>query len=317
MTLIDFLKKYKIIIIFAFFLIAFGAVSLVFTKGLNLSLEFQGGAEAQILLDRPMNIAEIKTALDQKEMKVVPLGLQEFMIRIPAQAIRPGTDLKEYLLSCFHKINVESSVIALSYIGGEFSQETTMQSFIGMSVVLIALLCYISLRFQWRLACGAILALLFDPLIILGTFSFFQWTFDLATLAGLLSVMGYSINDTIVVFDRFKENLEMHMKQTQSISSESIFYASLSQIFYRTIMTSVLTSFVIISLLIFDIEVLRGFSLSFGLGIIIGTVSSIVIAGPCALFLGIHPSQFLNEDDPTLFDPRHDLQFKKHNQDFE
>ena len=206
---------------------------------------------------------------------------QDFLIRIPSNATMDGGILDTLTVSLKDK-GWDFRVQRFDHIGAEFSLTVLRQSITALSLAMVGILCYVAARFEWRLAVGSLIALFFDPLVILGTFATVQWVFDGPTLAGLLSVIGYSINDTIVVFDRFRENIE-HSED----SSESVFYHSLAQIFTRTMITSLLTFLVVLALLIFGTDVLRGFSLAFGIGIIIGTLSSVLIAGPVALALGV------------------------------
>jgi preprotein translocase subunit SecF len=166
------------------------------------------------------------------------------------------------------------------------------QSITALLVAFLAITFYIAIRFEMRLALSALLALLFDPIIILGSFSFFQWTFDAATLAGLLAVIGYSINDTIVVFDRVRENF-----QRIDADSETIFYTSIEQTMKRTLITSLLTFMVVLALLIVGTASLQGFSLALAIGIVIGTFSSIIVAGPLALLMGIKKEHLFPIED--------------------
>jgi preprotein translocase subunit SecF len=255
----------------------------VYLYGINLGLEFQGGIEIELSSQAVSSVAEMRDLVALPQAQIIPYGSpHDFLIKIPASAVTTDTDLLKMLSDKWQAQKFPFEIHRFDKIGAEFSATIMNQSLIALSLAMLGILCYVAARFEWRLAVGALLALFFDPIVILGAFALFQWVFDPPALAGLLSVIGYSINDTIVVFDRFRENMEY-----SSSSSEDVFYLSLEQIFKRTIITSMLTFLVVVALLIFGTEVLRGFALAFAIGIIVGTLSSVLIAGPIALMLGV------------------------------
>ncbi|MBM4223087.1 MAG: protein translocase subunit SecF [Gammaproteobacteria bacterium] len=289
---------------------AVASLACLAVRGLNWSLEFQGGTEIELTLSKSADPADLVNWLPAG-VKLTPVGSHEhYLLRYPIQVDQEESDLIQSTQSILTQKGYTSTILSSSQVGAEFSQSMLQESYTALAAVFVGILLYVSIRFEWRLALGATLSLLFDPCIILGCFAFFGWKFDLPSIMGLLSVIGYSINDTIVVFDRFRENLE-HMEGT----SEDVFYRSLNQIFTRTILTSLLTSFVIIALFIFRTDALIGFALSFGIGIVTGTLSSLIIAGPFALWLGIQKEHLYPPIDPTLHDPLFDREFKNNKQD--
>jgi len=303
--IVDILRQYKFTLLNSASLIAFCFLSAALYCGLNLSLEFQGGSEIEILSHQPISSAELKKAMGPSA-KITSFGsLKNYTIRLPQEELEIHSDVKEWFETRLSEHNISADILSASHIGAEFSADTLSESLMGLALVMLGILLYVSIRFEWRLALSAIVALLYDPCVILGSFALMGWVFDIPTLIGLLSVIGYSINDTIVVFDRFRENIEHGLG-----SSEDIFYCSLNQIFSRTLVTSFLTSLVIVAILIFKIEAVKGFALAFGIGIITGTLSSIIVAGPLALLLGVEKHHLYPPDDLSLFDPLADRQFR-------
>ena len=303
--IVDFLRKYKLTLLNGASIIALCFLAIAFSLGLNLSLEFQGGTEIEILSHAPISSSELKKAMGPTA-KITSFGSdRNYTIRFPQEELDVNSDIKEWIDTLLLQSHITADIISAAHIGAEFSADTLTESLVGLALVMLGIMAYVSVRFEWRLALSSIVALLYDPCVILGCFAIFGWTFDLPTLAGLLSVIGYSINDTIVVFDRFRENIE-HSTE----NSEEVFYFSLNQIFSRTLVTSLLTSLVIIALLVFKIEALKGFALAFGIGIITGTLSSIIVAGPLSLLLGVEKKHLYPPADLSLFDPLSDRQFR-------
>jgi preprotein translocase subunit SecF len=304
--IVDFLRHYKMTLLSLASVFSLTLLSIEAIYGLNWSLEFQGGAEIEILCDEPTSVALLKKAAGPGA-KITSFGSDmNYALRFPQEELDINNDIQEWIVRKLADYDISAQIMSSTHIGAEFSSDTLKESLIGFLLVLLGIMIYVSVRFEWRLALSSIVALLYDPCVILGSFAIFGWTFDLPTFMGLLSVIGYSINDTIVVFDRFRENIE-HMEGT----SEEIFYISLNQIFSRTLVTSFLTSIVIVSLLIFQIEALNGFALAFGIGIITGTLSSIMVAGPLALVLGVQRIHLFPPEDLSLHDPLSDKQFRQ------
>jgi preprotein translocase subunit SecF len=171
----------------------------------------------------------------------------------------------------------------IEFVGPQVGEELTEQGALAMIYALIGILIYIMVRFQWRFAPGAVIALVHDVMIIIGFFALFQFDFDLTVLAALLAVIGYSLNDTIVVFDRIRENFRKIRKGT----SVEIVNTSLNQTISRTLMTSITTLLVLVSLFVFGGEVIHAFSLALILGVIVGTYSSIYVASTATLAMGV------------------------------
>jgi preprotein translocase subunit SecF len=189
-----------------------------------------------------------------------------------------------------------AKVQQINYIGPQVGSELATKGIIAVIVAVLATMVYIAVRFEYRLAVSSAIALIHDPMLILGVFAWFGIEFDLKALAAVLAVIGYSLNDTIVVFDRVRENF-MKIRRTEPID---IMNLSINQTLSRTIMTSFLTLSVVLALLFLGGESLRGFSLALSIGIIIGTYSSIYVAGSLAIWLGLSKSDFLPKPKADL-----------------
>lgn len=196
------------------------------------------------------------------------------------------------------KIFPQDKIMQMNFIGPQVGNELATKGMVAVIVALLATMIYIAIRFEYRLAVSSALALIHDPMLILGVFSWFGIEFDLKALAALLAVIGYSLNDTIVVFDRVRENFQ----KIRRVEPIEIMNLSINETLSRTIMTSFLTLSVVLALLLFGGESLRGFSLALSIGIIIGTYSSIYVAGSLAIWLGLDRKDFIPKPKMALSD---------------
>ncbi len=286
-TAIDFmgLSRYTgafsvLICLISIFFIAF--------KGLNFGLDFTGGTQVEVRYPMPVAIETIRDSLKGagfEASKVIHYGsLQDILIRVNQD--RDAQALAQFLIQ---DRQYPATLKRVEFVGSEVGAQLREQGTVAVLVAILATMIYIGLRFEFRLALSAAVALLHDPIVILGAFSAFQWEFDLATLAAILSVVGYSLNDTIVVFDRVRENFRKIRKST----AQEILNLSINQTLSRTIMTSFMTLLVVISLFFFGGESLHGFATALMIGILIGTYSSIYVAGALALKLGLSRADLL------------------------
>ena len=273
-------------------LIIFSAFSLM-TKGLNLGIDFTGGIQIEISFETAPNIENVRSNLASggyNDAIVQNSGSsQDLMVRIPP---RNGVDNKKIGEDVIGMLQAsENSVILKSseYISAQVGEELTEQGGLAMIFALIMIMIYIVFRFQWKFSIGAVLALIHDVVITLGIFSFFQLTFDLSVLAAILAVVGYSLNDTIVIFDRIRENFRsMRTSQTLDILNSAI-----TQTIKRTIITSSTTLLVLLSLYIFGGSSLEGFSIALIIGVLIGTYSSIFVASTSIFYLDISTTDLI------------------------
>lgn len=273
-----------------------GAFVCLYFYGLNWGLDFTGGTQIEVSFQKPADIEHIRKQLEH-------IGYGHAVVQ------SYGTS-KDVLISIAPKAKVEQTEIIqkimdvlegaekkrVDFIGPQVGQELMTKGFLAVLLSLLGTMIYIALRFEYRFAVSSSLALIHDPLLILGVFSFYQLEFDLKALAALLAVIGYSLNDTIVVFDRVRENFRKMRKGTP----EEILNLSINQTLSRTIMTSVLTLIVVVTLFIYGGETLRGFSLAMILGIVIGTYSSIYVAGALALAMGLSKNDLLPSKLPPV-----------------
>ncbi len=282
---IDFLKYRKLTALVSVILIV-GSCFFLFARGLNFSLDFTGGTVIEVAYPEPVQVANVREVLAQAgfgDAVVQHYGsTQSVLIRLAPQETQ-GVALNQALLAALQAENPAVVLKRADEVGAQIGKEMAEQGALAILIALIGTAIYIAVRYEYRFAIGAAVALMHDPLVILGIFAMLQIEFDLPALAAILAIIGYSLNDTIVVFDRIKENFLKMRKNT----TEEIVNASLNQTLSRTLMTSFLTLLVVIALLLFGGSSLFGFSLALTIGIIVGTYSSIYIASSLSLALGL------------------------------
>ncbi len=284
---IDFLKISKIATVFSAVLIIVSLVA-IFTKGLNLGLDFTGGTLVQVAYENDADLNKIRDTLKTagfEKTVVQNFGTsKDVMIRLAPvsgkEAVEIGNDVVVKLRSVTEeKIEMQK----IDYVSASVGDELAEQGGLAILVALIGILIYVSLRFEWKFALGSVAALAHDVTITLGVFAIIQKEFDLTVLAAILAVIGYSLNDTIVVFDRIRENF---LKLRTQPSAE-IVNSSLNQTLSRTIMTSMTTMIVLVALYFLGGETINGFATALLVGIFVGTYSSIYVASNLTLALGI------------------------------
>jgi preprotein translocase subunit SecF len=251
--------------------------------GLNWGLDFTGGTQLQIRYTKAADLNNIRESLTKTgfERSVVQSygSSGEVLISLPPQKNISQEQLSQKIMAVLPGAEVQR----IDSLGPEVGQELMTKGLLAVIVALLATMIYVALRFEYRFALSAAVALIHDPVLILGVFSFWQLEFNLTALAAVLTVIGYSINDTIVIFDRVRENFRKIRKGT----SLEIMNASINQTLSRTIMTSGTTLLVVIALFLYGGEMLHGFSLAMMIGIVVGTYSSIYVAGALAVAMGL------------------------------
>jgi preprotein translocase subunit SecF len=281
---INFMRFRKIAITISLILFV-GSVGSIFMKGLSLGLDFSGGTLVEIQYEDSVDLQEIRAVLSEngyEDFQVVNFGSSlDVLIKIADQ---PGnSSLGDQIFALLSSNNFEGELKRIEFVGPQIGSELRDQGGLGMLVALGMILLYVAFRFQYKFAIGAVAALGHDVIIILGLFSIFAWDFDLSVLAALLAVIGYSLNDSIVVSDRIRENF----RSERALGSEDLINLSLNQTLSRTVITSLTTLLVLFALFFFGGEAVRGFSLGLIIGVLIGTYSSLYIVTTILISLNL------------------------------
>jgi preprotein translocase subunit SecF len=289
---IDFMGRRHLAMLLSAILLLISIGALV-TQGLNFGIDFTGGTLIEVGYPEAVDLEDVRSALSASEFaqaQVQHFGTsRDVLVRIAPQAGKESAQLSEEVLVALRNQQAGVEMRRVEFVGPQVGEELTEQGGLAMIYALMGILIYIMVRFQWRFAPGAVLSLVHDVVIIMGVFAFFQFDFDLTVLAALLAVIGYSLNDTIVVFDRIRENFRKVRKGTPV----EIVNLSINQTLSRTLMTSLTTLLVLISLFIFGGEVIHAFSRALILGVVVGTYSSIYVASTAALALGVSKEDLL------------------------
>ena len=277
------------------------AVGTLWVKGLHFGLDFTGGTQIELRYPGAVSVDEVRDALRQlgyEQAKVTHYGSpQDLLVRFSHAAQSNDNEVAKQMWLGLEKVSSQSIELRrVEFVGAEVGKNLSQKGALAVLIAILGTMVYIGLRFEFRLAVSAAIALLHDPIMILGVFSALQLEFDLATVAAILSVVGYSLNDTIVVFDRVRENF----RTVRGASPREIMDLSINQTLSRTIMTSFLTLLVVLALFFFGGESLHGFATALVVGIVIGTYSSIYIAGALALKLGLNQADLMPK--PKLVD---------------
>ncbi len=287
-TKIPFMRQQKVAAFFSA-IIFIGSIIAISMYGLNLGLDFTGGSQLQIKFTNPVNVQQVRETLSKNgfpEVVVSNYGSKQISVRVgPHKELKPA-ELDQKILAQLPK-DVESS--SASYLGPSVGKQLWSNGILAIVVSLIGTMIYIALRFEYRFAFSAALALIHDPILIFGIFALFHLEFNMVVLTAVLTVIGYSLNDTIVVYDRVRENFRKIRKKPPN----EIMDVSINQTLSRTIMTSGLTLLVVIALFIWGGPEFHEFSLALIIGIVIGTYSSIYVAGSLAIALGLTASNLL------------------------
>ncbi|MDA9932508.1 protein translocase subunit SecF [Gammaproteobacteria bacterium] len=270
----QFMKYRKIAAIASVALFTVSVLSLTF-RGLSLGLDFSGGTLVEVTYETPVELESIRNTLIDNgydDSQVVNFGTNlDVLIKVADQ--NGNSSIGENIYNLLESNGFSGELKRVEFVGPQVGAELRDQGGLGMLVALFMILFYVAFRFQYKFALGAVSALGHDVVIILGLFSIFGWDFDLTVLAALLAVIGYSLNDTIVVSDRIRENF----RTQRELGPQEMIDLSLNQTLGRTIVTSLTTLLVLFALFIFGGEMIKGFSLALILGVVVGTYSSIYV----------------------------------------
>ncbi len=273
-------------------LLILGSFALFFTKGLNWGLDFTGGSLIEVEFAQSADLKKVRTVLDEQgfgDATVQNFGSsRDVLIRLAPRKLEDGkkVDAKmigNQIMAALTEMDSSATMRRIEFVGPSVGDELREQGGLAMLTALICILIYVALRFEWRFALGSVSALAHDVIITVGLFSLLGIEFDLTVLAAVLAVIGYSLNDTIVVSDRIRENF----RKVRNDESEGIINTSLTQTLNRTMVTSITTALVLIALLFMGGELIKGFAIALLFGVVIGTYSSIYVASSIALSLGI------------------------------
>ena len=263
------------------------SISTLSYQGLNLGIDFTGGTLVEVGYPEAVNLDKLRQSFSDSEFNDVAIqyfgSAKEILIRIPPQQGLNSADVSSKLLDLLSSNNFSAEMRRVEFVGPQVGEELREDGGLAMLYALLCIMVYVAFRFQMRFSVGAVSALIHDVIITLGFFSITRFNFDLTILAALLAVIGYSLNDTIVVFDRVRENF----RKIRDKTSVEVFNISLNQTLNRTLMTSFTTLLVLIALFLLGGEIIHGFSMALIFGVLIGTYSSIYIASPVTLTLGI------------------------------
>lgn len=285
-TVIPFMKIKGTVEIACLVLVVASIISMC-VKGINWGLDFTGGIVVETQYSQAMDLETVRKAYAEAGIEGITQhfgSTKDVLIRVA-----PKDDLNQQIVTqkireAAQKLDPKATISRSEYVGPAVGAELVESGVIAIVVSLLAILIYIAFRFEWRMATGAVISLAYDVIVVIGVFSFWQIEYDLTVLAAVLTVLGYSLNDKIVVFDRIRENVN---RLPRDISMEHLFDISLTQTLSRTIITSGTTLVTVLSLLIFGGNMIYGFALALTVGIVFGTISSIYVASTWALILKI------------------------------
>ena len=292
-AMINFMGKRKIAMVFSLLLIIASIGSLV-TKGLNLGIDFTGGYLIEAGYQEDVNLDKVRASLAEAgfhDVQVQNFGTsKDIIVRIAPRADINKATIGDNVLEVLLKTSDQQVTMRrVEFVGPQVGDELRDDGGIALLVALGGILIYISMRFQLKSAVGAILALVHDVIITVGAFSLLQLEFDLTVLASILAVIGYSLNDTVVVLDRIRETF----RSVRKTSAEDILNMSINQTLSRTLVTSLTTLLVLFALFYFGGEIIHGFATALIIGVVIGTYSSIYIASSTLMLMNIHKQDFL------------------------
>jgi preprotein translocase subunit SecF len=265
-----------------------------YVRGLNLAIDFTGGVRAEAAFSRAANVDAVRAGLAAAgfhEPQVQSFGTsRDVAIRLPSEANQNGAAIRARVEGVLKAIDASAELRSIEVVGPQVGNELKGKAVQALAAALFLIFCYIAVRFHtWRLSLGAILAVLHDPILVLGVFSVTQTPFDLNVVGAMLAVIGYSLNDTVVVFDRIRERFESSRRLAPILALDQ----SINQTLSRTIMTKVVTLIVVVALYVLGGPALKGFSEALIIGIIAGTYSSIYISSAIALDCGLKSEHLL------------------------
>ena len=279
------------------------AVFFLFSRGLHLSVEFTGGTLMEVSYSQSADLQKVRATvgtLGFSEVQVQNFGsARDVMIRLPAQKGVSSAQQSEKVLSALKASDPDVSLRRTEFVGPQVGDELAEDGLKALAFVVVGIMVYLAIRFEWKFAVSAIVANLHDVIIILGFFAFFQWEFSLAVLAAVLAVLGYSVNESVVIFDRIRENFRRYRK----MNTVEIIDNAITSTISRTIITHGSTQIMVLSMLLFGGETLHYFAMALTIGICFGIYSSVFVAAAIAMWLGLQREDLIKplkkDNDPN------------------
>ncbi|HRF72172.1 MAG TPA: protein translocase subunit SecF [Accumulibacter sp.] len=269
------------------------AVLFLFSRGLHLSVEFTGGTLIELHYAQAADMEKVRTGLDKAgftDVSVQRFGSsRDVLVRLPLKAEQNTAQIGESVIQALDAEAPGATLRRVEFVGPQVGKELAENGAMALLVVIIGIVLYLAFRFEWRFSVSAIIANLHDVIIILGFFAFFQWEFSLSVLAAVLAVLGYSVNESVVVFDRVRETF----KKTRGLSTSEVLDHAITSTISRTIITHGSTQMMVLSMLVFGGETLYYFALALTIGICFGIYSSVLVASPLVMWLGVSREQFV------------------------
>jgi preprotein translocase subunit SecF len=280
------------------------AVFFLFSRGLHLSVEFTGGTLMEVGYSQSADLQAIRSSVDAlglKDVQVQNFGTaQDVLIRMPVQKGSTSGAQSEQVLGALKALDPSATLRRTEFVGPQVGDELATDGLKALAFVVVGIMLYLAIRFEWKFAVAAIIANLHDVIIILGFFAFFQWEFSLPVLAAVLAVLGYSVNESVVIFDRIRENFRRYRR----MDTREIIDNAITSTISRTIITHGCTQIMVLSMLLFGGATLHYFALALTIGILFGIYSSVFVAAAIAMWLGIQREDLIKapvkkDNDPN------------------
>jgi preprotein translocase subunit SecF len=288
------------------FITFLAAVFFLVTRGLNLSVEFTGGTVIEVAYEQPADLSAVRgviSGLGYAEVPVQNFGTsRDVMMRLPLVAGQTSGQQSEIVLAALRANSPDVQLRRTEFVGPQVGKELMTDGLMALAFVILGIMVYLAVRFEWKYAVSAIVANLHDVVIILGFFAFFQWEFSLAVLAAVLAVLGYSVNESVVIFDRIRETFRRQRK----METRAVIDRAITSTMSRTIITHGSTEIMVVSMLLFGGPTLHYFALALTIGIMFGIYSSVFVATGMAMWLGIRREDLIKAPLKTASDDPND-----------
>ena len=282
------------------------AVVFLVLRGLNLSVEFTGGTVMEVAYEQPADLGAVRQVVESLGYAEVPVQnfgtSRDVLLRLPIQEGKSSGQQSETVLAALKAQNPAVELRRSEFVGPQVGQELVEDGLKALALVVVGIMLYLAIRFEWKYAVSAIIANLHDVIIILGFFAFFQWEFSLAVLAAVLAVLGYSVNESVVIFDRIRESFRRHRKKTTPQIIDNAITSTIS----RTIITHGSTQIMVLSMLLFGGPTLYYFALALTIGILFGIYSSVFVAAAIAMWLGIKREDLIKSPSKVVVEGEDD-----------